>query len=75
MWVTIKKTYNHYWAQYNGRCYFPELMSEEELYQLRKNEVLHYRNIPLMERIMIKCLCNTIKMNLLNDEGFYRGIK
>lgn len=32
MWVKIKKTYNHYWVQYNGRCYFPELMSEEELY-------------------------------------------
>ena len=75
MWVTIKKTYNHYWAQYNGRCYFPELMSEVELYQLRKKEVLHYRNIPLVERIMIKCLCNTNKMNLIKNEGFYCGIK
>lgn len=75
MWVKIKKTYNHYLAYHNGELYFPYKMNKDELYELRRNEVLYYRSIPYIERIMIKFLCNTIKMNLINNEGFYCGIK
>lgn len=73
MWVKIKKTYHHYWAHHNGELYFPYKMGEDELYRLRRKEVLYYRSIPLVERIMIKVLCNTITMNLTNNEGFYCG--
>lgn len=73
MWVTISKTYHHYWAHHNGELYFPYKMSEDELNQLRRKEVLYYRSIPLVERIMIKVLSNNMRMNLTNDEGFYCG--
>ena len=49
-------------------------MSEDELNQLRRKEVLYYRSIPLVERIMIKVLGNTLRINLTNDEGLYKWI-
>ena len=73
MWVIIKKTYHHYLAHHNGELYFPYKMSEDELNQLRREEVLYYRSIPYIERLMIKWFNNTIKINLINDEGFYCG--
>lgn len=74
MWVTIKKTYHHYWAHHNGELYFPYEMSEDELYQLRKNEVLYYRSIPFTERILIKVLSNIAINRLVDIEGFYKWI-
>lgn len=72
MWVTIKKTYHHYWARHNGELYFPYKMSEDELYQLRRKEVLHYRNIPFANRILIKTLSKIAINRLVNIEGFYK---
>lgn len=72
MWVTIKKTYNHYRAHHNGELYFPYKMSEGELYQLRRKEVLHYRSIPFTNRILIKALSNIVINKLVNIEGFHK---
>lgn len=74
MWVTIKKTYHHYWAFHNGELYFPYEMSEDELYQLRRKEVLSYRSIPFTERILIKVLSNIAINKLVDIEGFYKWI-
>lgn len=74
MWVKIEKTYHHYWGHHNGELYFPYKMSEDELYQLRRKEVLYYRSIPFTERILIKVLSNIARDKLVNIEGFYKWI-
>lgn len=72
MWVKISKTYHHYWAHHNGELYLPYKMSEDELYQLRRKEVLHHRSIPFTERILIKVLSNIARDKLVDIEGFYK---
>lgn len=72
MWIKIKKTYHHYWACHNGEVYFPYEMSKDELYQLRRKEVLYYRSIPFIERILIKKISNIVKDKLVDIEGFYK---